>query len=147
MFVDISPIREFREYRLLFFGQVVSLVGRQLTIVASSIQVFELTGQTFAVGLLGLAQFPALVVGSFLGGTLADAFDRRRILMATQLFMAATTVGLAINAMAAAPQVWLVYALTMANACGRPSTHLPAVPPFPGSSAWPVSRPRSHCKC
>ncbi len=97
---------------------MISLVGRQLTIVASSIQVFDLTGQTFAVGMLGLAQFPALLVGSFLGGTLADAFDRRRILMLAQVFMAATTAGLALNAMAAAPQVWLVYALTMANAFG-----------------------------
>ncbi len=97
---------------------MVSLFGRQLTIVAVSIQVFDLTGSTLAVGLLGLSQFPALVVGSFLGGTLADAMDRRRLLMATQVFMAATTAGLAANAMVAAPRAWLIFALTAVNAFG-----------------------------
>ncbi len=118
MLVDITPLRESREYRLLFFGQVISQLGRHLTIVASSIQIFDLTGQSFAVGLLGLAQFPALFVGSFLGGTLADAFDRRKILIISQIFMAATTTGLALNAAVAGPAIWLVYALTMANAFG-----------------------------
>ena len=83
-----------------------------------SIQIFDLTGSTLAVGLLGLIQFPALVLGSFLGGTLADAMDRRRLLIATQVFMAATAAGLAINAMLADPVVWVVFALTAVNAFG-----------------------------
>jgi MFS family permease len=95
---------------------VISQIGRQLTIVASSIQVFDITGETFAVGMLGLAQFPALLVGSFLGGTLADAFDRRRILVVAQVLMAATTAGLALNAVRSTPAVWIVFALVMANA-------------------------------
>lgn len=118
LLVDLSPIRESREFRLLFFGQVISRIGRQLTIVASSIQIFDLTGETLAVGLLGLAQFPALFFGSFLGGTLADAFDRRRILFVAQVFMALTTAGLALNAMSSSPAVWIVFVMTMANAFG-----------------------------
>lgn len=102
----------------MFAGQVVSRVGRELTIVASSIQIFALTDSTFAVGMLGLAQFPALFIGSFLGGTLADAIDRRTILIVTQIFMAASTAGLALNAMAASPAVWMVFAFTMLNAFG-----------------------------
>ena len=97
LLVDISPLQQHREYRLLFSGQVISLLGRHLTIVASSIQVFELTGETFAVGLLGVAQFPPLLIGAVLGGTRADAFDRRRILIISQILMALTTVGLAIT--------------------------------------------------
>lgn len=94
----------------------MSLVGRQLTIVASSIQIFDITGETLAVGLLGLAQFPAVFFGSFLGGTLADAFDRRRILIVSQVFMALTTVGLAINASTNTPAAGVVFALMMLNA-------------------------------
>ena len=97
---------------------MISLIGRQLTIVASSIQVFALTGETFAVGLLGLAQFPATVIGSFLGGTLADAFDRRRILILSQIFLALTTAGLALNAASERPVVWIIFALVMVNAFG-----------------------------
>lgn len=84
--------------------------------MATSIQIFALTGETFAVGMLGLSQFPALFVGSFIGGTLADAYDRRRILIVAQILMAATTVGLALNAMRESPAVWLVFVLVMANA-------------------------------
>jgi MFS family permease len=116
LLVDISPLQQHREYRLLFSGQVISLLGRHLTIVASSIQVFELTGETFAVGLLGVAQFPPLLIGAVLGGTMADAFDRRRILIISQILMALTTVGLAINAMSDSPAVWIVFALVMVNA-------------------------------
>lgn len=116
LLVDISPLRRHRDYRMLFFGQVISLLGRHLTIVASSIQVFDLTGETFAVGLLGLAQFPPLLVGAILGGTIADAFDRRRVLIISQVLMAATTVGLAVNAMSESPAVWVVFVLMMVNA-------------------------------
>jgi MFS family permease len=102
--------------RLLYSGQLVSAIGRQLTVVAAPIQVFELTGSTLAVGLLGLAQFPTLFVGSMLGGTLSDAFDRRRLLLATQVVMGATSLGLAFNAMLDAPTVWAVFLFTSLNA-------------------------------
>jgi len=114
--VDISPLRSSRQYRLLFSGQVISLLGRQLTVVAAPVQVFQMTDSTLAVGLLGLAQFPALVIGSLIGGSLGDALDRRRLLLTTQLLMAATTAGLGINAMMDQPSVAAVFVLTSANA-------------------------------
>jgi MFS family permease len=94
----------------------VSLLGRQLTLVAAPYQLYEITGSTLAVGLLGLAQFPALVIGSFFGGTLSDAFDRRKVLIVSQIIMALTSVGLAINAGLDSPTIWAIYALTSANA-------------------------------
>ncbi len=84
--------------------------------VAAPIQVFDLTGSTLAVGLLGLVQFPALFVGSIVGGLLADSQDRRRILIAAQLAFAATTTGLAVNASMASPSVATVFVLTALNA-------------------------------
>lgn len=116
LFVDITPLRESRQYRLLYSGQVVSLIGRQFTVVAAPIQVFALTGSTLAVGLLGLAQFPALLFGAFFGGMLSDAWDRRRLLLGAQLLMAVTTAGLALNAAAPEPSIVAVFVLTSANA-------------------------------
>ena len=92
------------------------MLGRQLTIVAAPIQVFALTGSTLMVGLLGLAQFPALFVGSFVGGALADSRDRRKVFLWAQAFLALTTAGLAINAMLDVPSVLPIFVLTAINA-------------------------------
>lgn len=114
--VDITPLRESRDFRFLFLGQSISRLGRQLTIVAAPVQVFNLTGSTLAVGMLGLAQFPALFFGSIVGGLLSDSRDRRRVLIAAQLMYAATTIGLAVNATVTRPSVAAVFVLTAANA-------------------------------
>lgn len=116
VFVDATPLREHREFRLLFIGHGITMVGRQMTIVGAPIQVYALTGSTLAVGLLGLVQFPALLVGSFLGGALADSMDRRRLLLGAQLILGLTTAGLALNATLANPSVLAIYVLTAFNA-------------------------------
>ncbi|MGH9244736.1 MAG: MFS transporter [Acidimicrobiales bacterium] len=116
VFVDLSPLRESRDFRLIYAGQFVSIVGRQLTVVASSLQVFLLTDSSLAVGLLGLAQLGPLLVCSLVGGAIADAFDRRRTLMWTQVALAATSVGLALNASVDAPLLWPIFVLTAASA-------------------------------
>jgi MFS family permease len=94
----------------------VSRLGRQLTIVAAPIQIFELTGSTLMVGMLGLAQFPALLFGSFFGGVLSDARDRRLIFLWSQVLLAGTTLGLAINAGLDSPSTVAVFVFTSANA-------------------------------
>ena len=73
LLVDVTPLRASREFRLLYFGQVVSFLGTQMTAVAAPYQVFKLTGSSFMVGLLGLAVVVPLVLGSLIGGALADA--------------------------------------------------------------------------
>ncbi|MCX7619359.1 MAG: MFS transporter, partial [Acidimicrobiales bacterium] len=114
--VDVTPLRASREFRLLYGGQVGSTIGNQLTMVAAPYQVYLLTGSSLAVGLLGLVQLPPLIIGSLIGGALADEHDRRRLLLAAQLLLAATTAGLAINAMLSSPRVWAIYLLTAAHA-------------------------------
>ena len=116
LLADISPLRESAQYRLFYFGDTVSSLGRQLTLVAAPIQVYELTESTLLVGLLGLSQFPALMVGSTVGGMMSDAFDRRRVLIGAQVTLSIISIGLALNAAATAPLVWLVFALTTAQA-------------------------------
>jgi MFS family permease len=74
----------YRNYRLFFGGQVVSLAGTWITTTATSWLVYRLTGSALLLGLVGFAgQFPAFLVGPF-GGIVADRSDRRRLLVATQ---------------------------------------------------------------
>jgi len=114
--VDVAPLRDSRQFRLLFLGQLVSFVGRQITVAAAAYQVFQLTRSTFLVGLLSLAQLGPLLVLSLVGGSLADAMDRRRLLLVLQVLLAATSVGLAVNAGLDAPAVWPLFVLTAASA-------------------------------
>lgn len=90
----------------------MSFVGTQLSVVAVPIQVYALTGSSLDVGLLGIVQLGPLLACSLLGGTLADAFDRRRVLLVTQVCLAATSAGLALNAWSHRPALWLVYLLS-----------------------------------
>lgn len=114
--MDGTPLRDFREFRLLFIGHGITTLGRQLTVVAAPIQVYNLTESTLAVGLLGLVQFPALLFGSVFGGALADAVDRRRLLIIAQLISAIVTAGLTFNALVSEPSVVALFALTAAGA-------------------------------
>src|SRR5512141_2307603 len=112
LLVDVSPLRESREFRLLWSGQIVSFFGRQLTVVAIPWQVWELTRSSLAVGLVSLAALVPLLGFSLIGGAIADAVDRRRLLILTNLLLAATSVGLALNAHRASPALWPLYVLS-----------------------------------
>jgi ENTS family enterobactin (siderophore) exporter len=91
-------------------------MGRQLTVVAVPFQVYQLTGSTFLVGVLGIAQLIPLLLTSVVGGALVDSVDRRRLLVIAQLASMGTAVGLAINASLDEPMVWLIFALSAVNA-------------------------------
>src|SRR6266540_1916892 len=77
--VDITPLRRYRDFRLLWLGELVSTNGRQITVVALPYQVFVLTRSSLAVGLIGLVQVVPLVVFSVAGGAIADRMDRRTL--------------------------------------------------------------------
>ena len=109
LLVDVSPLRESREYRCLYAGQSVAYLGTQLTTVAVPFQVYQLTGSSLAVGMIGLASLIPLVVLSLAGGAIADAIDRRKLLIATQLATGATSAVLALNALQPRPALWPLY--------------------------------------
>src|SRR5258708_34111030 len=81
---DITPLRESRSYRLLWTGQLVSQLGSQLRFVAVPYQVYGLTGSPLAVGLLGLFQGGPILALSLFAGVVADALDRRPLLLFPQ---------------------------------------------------------------
>ncbi len=109
MLLDITPLKISRDYRLLFFGQMLSFFGSMVTFIVVPVHMYALTGSTLYVGLLGVAEFIPMFALAFIGGTLADAIDRRKILRWTEIGQAFTTVILLLNALLAEPQVWVLF--------------------------------------
>lgn len=107
--IDTGPLRRRREFRLLFIGQAVSLTGSMITYVAIPFQVYDLTGSTLAVGLLGLVELVPLLVTALLGGALADAHDRRRLVLLADTALLALALVLVANALLGEPQVWVLF--------------------------------------
>jgi MFS family permease len=82
-----------------------------ITYVAIPFQVYELTRSTFVVALLGLAQIAPLLVTALIGGALADAHDRRRMVLIADAIMFVLALALLANALLAEPQVWVLFAI------------------------------------
>lgn len=114
--VDYGALRESPAFRRLFTGQLVSLIGRQITVVAVPFQVYQLTGSPALLGLIGLAQAVPLVLLGLVAGVLSDRFDRRRILLVTQTLLALTSLGLAVGAIAGRPPVLVIFLLVAVSA-------------------------------
>jgi MFS family permease len=114
--VDVSPLRESREFRLLFIGQGVSFAGSMITYVAVPFQAYALTHSSLVVGLVSLGELVPILLMSFVGGALADAVDRRRIVQLTEATQCAVTALLLVNAALPHPQLWLLFVAVAAAA-------------------------------
>src|SRR5208282_1776719 len=108
LLIDLTPLRRSRDFRRLVSGELVSVLGTQLTTVAVPYQVYELTRSSLAVGLVSVTQLFPLIAGSLLAGSVVDAMDRRRLLMAAQVLMAGCSAGLAVNA-DLGPSLWPLF--------------------------------------
>ena len=108
---DITPLRESPAFRRLWLGTAASAVGSQLTLVAVSLEVYRLTQDSFYVGLLSIFALVPLVLGGLLGGSIADAHDRRRVALLASSVLWLTTGCLALQAWLQIGNVWLLYAL------------------------------------
>src|SRR3979409_2042171 len=82
--VDITPLRRHRDFRLLYIGRSVSFFGSMITVVAFPYQVFQLTHNLLLVWLLGVLEFVAILTFAILGGALADAADRRSMVLLSE---------------------------------------------------------------
>ncbi len=123
--LDMGPLRRHRDFRLLYIGQAASFFGTMITYVAVPYQVYRLTHSSLAVGLLGVTELVPLLLFAFIGGALADAHDRRRMVQLTELSLAAMSGLLALNALLPHPRLWVLYAVVAAmaglDALQRPS--------------------------
>ncbi len=114
--LDVAPLRHDRDFRLIWVGQVVSAVGTNITRVALPFQVFVLTGSTLAVAALTAIQLVAILGFSVGAGPLADAVDRRKLLLATQSGLAVSSLALAIIATVPEPPLALVLTVAFVHA-------------------------------
>ena len=96
--IDTTPLRN-RAYRRLFGGVAVTMLGQQMTLVAVPYQVYQLTGSSLMVGLTSVVALVPLVVFGLLGGAIADAMDRRRLMLITSVGAAVTSALLAVQAL------------------------------------------------
>jgi MFS family permease len=94
LLLDIRPLRLDRDFRWLWSGQVVSGMGTQITRIALPYQVYTATGSTLAIAALTLCQLVPILVVSLGAGSLADAVDRRRVLLITQFGQALCSLAL-----------------------------------------------------
>jgi MFS family permease len=114
--IDLTPLRRHRDFRLLMAGQTVTFLGSMVTYVALPYQAYELSGSSLVVGLLGVAELLPLLIAAFLGGALADAKDRRRMLQLTELAFAVASLILLANSLLPDPQLWLLFVVSAAMA-------------------------------
>lgn len=106
----------YRDYRLIWGGGFVSQLGSQMRIVAVDVQLWDLTHNFALVGLLGLFQMLPLLGFSLFGGVVADAFDRRRMMMITQSSFALSSALLALATGMGWVSPWLVYGVAALGA-------------------------------
>jgi MFS family permease len=111
LLADVSPLRESPAFRRLWAGSTLSAVGSALTGFAVPLQVFQITRSPFAVGAIGVAQLVPTITIGLLGGSLADAVDRRKLVLATSACAAAVSAALAAQAFAGLRLIWLLYVL------------------------------------
>ena len=123
--VDVTPLRLSKSYRRLWLGTGVSAIGSQITTVAIPFQLYDETGSTLLVGLLAIAAVVPLLTVPLYAGAVADAVDRRRLLLASDVALVAVSVGLVVNGLLAQPSIWFLFVAealsTAAYAVQRPS--------------------------
>jgi MFS family permease len=123
--LDTSPLRESRNFRLLWIGQAIAYLGGEILIVAVPYQLYKLTGSTLQVGLISLVELVPLLTLTLVGGAIADGVERRRLLILTQVGLMLQSGLFALNASLAEPRVWALYVIaafgTSTFALGRPA--------------------------
>lgn len=125
LLADVTPLRESPAFRRLWLGSAVSAVGSQLTLVAVSLEVYRLTRDSFYVGLLGIFALVPLVIGGLMGGSIADAHDRRRIALLATTVLWLTTGLIALQAWVQLGNVGVLY-LLVALQSGAQAINQPA---------------------
>ncbi|HTB08940.1 MAG TPA: MFS transporter [Acidimicrobiales bacterium] len=111
LLVDITPLRTSKDFRLLFIGQLVSLLGSNLTLVAVAYEVYQLTGSSLWVGVVSFIQLPLLIMGALWGGGLGDRFDRRTLILVATFLLGLISLALGLNALQAHPNFVILVTL------------------------------------
>jgi MFS family permease len=114
-----------RDFTLLWIGNLVSLAGTEMSRTAVTWQVYQLTKDPLALGAIGAARLIPLVLLALGAGVLADAFDRRKLMIGAQIAMLLSAVILAVTSQLGVASIWVIYLVTAlsaaANTLGLPA--------------------------
>lgn len=110
--LDLSLLKRNRDFRLLYLGQFISFIGTMISSVTLPYQIYEITQSTFMVGLLSFVQLVPLLVTALIGGVFADRYDRRLLLIMSELLLAVGCLLLAFNAYQETPSLILIFFLS-----------------------------------
>jgi MFS family permease len=116
MFADTRPLQN-THFRRLWTANIVTVIGAQLTVVAVPAQIYDTTHNSAYVGLTGLFGLVPLIIFGLWGGALADAFDRRKLLMVSTFGIILTSALFWLNALTGFANVWailIIFALQQA---------------------------------
>lgn len=123
---DLTPLRSTRDFRLLWVQGVVTYLGSFMAMVALPLQIKELTDSPVAVGAMGAVELVPLIVCGLYGGALADAVDRRRVILWTEAALGALALVLLLNALLPSPLLWPLYVVA-AGVSGLAGLQRPAL--------------------
>lgn len=128
---DLAPWRASRDFRRLWYAGLISNFGSFLTFVALPVQLKDLTGSAAAVGAIGAVELLPLLVFGLYGGALADAWDKRKLIVWTEVGQGVLSAALLLNALLPHPAVWPLYVVA-ALSSALVSVQRPAL-----DSLWP----------
>ncbi len=110
---DVFATLRHRDFRLFWTGSFLSAMGTQFTTVAMAWQIYELTNSAFQIGMLGLARALPQMILLLFAGLLADAMNRRKLMMGTQISLFCISTMLALLTFAGNVSPKMLYAATM----------------------------------
>lgn len=111
--MDLSPLRDLPNFRLLFASGGITRLGSMMTYVAIPFQMATLTNSFVAVGLIGIAELVPLIVFGLFGGSLSDRLDRRRMVLLTEFAALLCSGGLLVNSLVPSPSIAVLYIIAM----------------------------------
>ncbi|MFJ1864696.1 MFS transporter [Streptomyces sp. NPDC088097] len=106
---DLAPWRSSRDFRLLFYQGTVTFFGSFMAMIALPLQIKHLTDSPLAVGAMGAVELVPLVVCGLYGGALADAVDRRRLILLSEAGLGVLALALLVNSLLPEPLLWPLY--------------------------------------
>jgi len=112
----IPPALRHRNFRLLWFGLLISVAGSQMQLWALFWHIRTLSDQPIAVSGIGVVRFLPILIFSLIGGVIADSFNRKNVMFATQTTMAVIALLLGLLTLSGAIRLWHIYLLTAIQA-------------------------------
>jgi len=110
--LDLRPLTQSPAYARFWASGIAGGIGTQLTAVAIGIQIYDLSGSTAAVALVGALALAPMIIMGILGGTIVDAFDRRKVLIIASSVSFIAPVGIAVLAWTDVTELWPYYLFT-----------------------------------